>query len=397
MTARVRILHFTWRMSQTGGIPTVLRTLLPRLSATRFENHVCTVRPNSIDDAVHELGNHNLHPLGFEGRLGLFERARVASAFASLVVRVRPDVVHTHSGVAWYTIPSALRTSRGSTSMLLEVHDAPQSERITRLNGRLENFLLSRLGYRAVVHSTEVQRQLSRASGVPSTAIERIPLGIDLARFRVPPRSPQAWRLANGFAVDAPLVMYVARLVPSKNVALFLDVAERVLATDTRASFAVVGEGAERDRLLAHSAIRKWPDHVRLLGRLDDVVSPLHACDVFLSTSDYEGFGLAILEAMASGRAVVSTSVGGVVDLVADNETGALCSRDPAQLADAVIRLLRDAGRRERFGVAGRDRANREFGIDSLVTRFENLYERLVRKGVSAGSSVPVDSVGPPE
>jgi glycosyltransferase involved in cell wall biosynthesis len=104
----------------------------------------------------------------------------------------------------------------------------------------------------------------------------------------------------------------------------------------------------------------------------------LDALDVAVLSSDYEGSPLSVMEYMAAGLPVVSTRVGGVPELVEDGREGLLVPpRDPAALADAIGRLLRDPAEAERLGANGRERQRREFSLDAMVRRIEELYEEL--------------------
>ncbi len=119
--------------------------------------------------------------------------------------------------------------------------------------------------------------------------------------------------------------------------------------------------------------------NVSLLGRRRDVPDLLHASDLFVLSSRQEGFPITILEAMAAGKPVIATDVGGCAEAVVDGETGLIVPpEDPEALAEAILSLLQDPGRAEAMGEAGRDRIQREFTVDRMVERHLELYQRLV-------------------
>lgn len=375
---RVRILHFLWRLSETGGIQRVVRDLLDGLDHDRFEVHVCTVRPLLEEDGLDRFARRGVafHSLDVAG--GRSRRRQLVSAFAlrRVVERVHPDVLHAHSGTAWFLTPWAV-WSRFVCPVILEVHDSPRSGRVSNLNSALEKWLLRRRAATALVHSTSVRDDVVSAAGIAEERVEKIPIGIDIASFDRP-EAGTAWRRVHGIGTDELVVSYVARLVPSKNVELFLRVAA---ACSDRAGtrFVVVGEGPERERLQALSATLGVGDRVLFTGLVADLAGVLGASDVFLSTSDYEGFGIAILEAMAARTAVVATEVGGTADLVISGQTGFLVGRgDLEHLAGSLRLLLDDARMRSQMADAGHARARAEFDVGRMVARYTDLYERAV-------------------
>jgi glycosyltransferase involved in cell wall biosynthesis len=119
-------------------------------------------------------------------------------------------------------------------------------------------------------------------------------------------------------------------------------------------------------------------DVVALLGRRRDVPDLLHAADVFVLSSRQEGFPITILEAMAAGKPVIATDVGGCSEAVVHGETGLIVPpENPDALANAIIELLEDRDRSAAMGAAGRERVEREFTVDRMVEQHLEVYERL--------------------
>ena len=188
------------------------------------------------------------------------------------------------------------------------------------------------------------------------------------------------WRQSRAIRDDELLVTYVARLVPSKDPLQFVGVAADVTDQHSRARFVLVGDGPERAAILAAAAERGLGDRLLIVGQEADLAGVLAASDVFLSTSTYEGFGIAMLEAMASATPVVATSVGGVPELVISGTTGLLVAPgDKDGLVSAVLKLLRDEDARLRMGSAARARAAELFDASRMTASYEHLYESIVR------------------
>ena len=390
----VRVVHLMWRLSLGGGIPIVVRNVAARLDPERVEMSVITVRPITAEDAPAGFAALNVAVtgLGFAGTVRPLTRLRVIVKAGLATRRARPQIVQVHSGTAWMSLLARVLLPR--TPFLIEVHDAPGHGRHSASTERFEGLLARRFGYRAICHSTSVQADLERAWRLRPARIVRFPLGIDTRAFATPNTPANtlrgAWRKAHRIADDRPLILYVARLVPSKNVRLLIEVADRLAnpappAVPSEFTVAVVAEGSELADLAAEIGRRGLVDRVRLLGPsfLPELADAYRSADVFCSTSDYEGFGLAVVEAMAAGLPVVATAVGGVTDLVVDGETGSLVDAGDADALATALRPLLDGpdapARRARLGRAGRARALARFDVALMAKAFEDLYGSAAR------------------
>lgn len=372
---RVRVLIVLWRLSRGGGIPVVVRGFLRHFDRDAFDVHVCTIRPLYDEDAVDELGGGiTYHPLGLPGPSTALSRTRAILGVCRVAREIGPDVLHLHGGTASYGLLAAFCLRRASK--VIEVHDAPQSGRMARGNQAVERFFARHLRFHPLVHSSAVRVDTARAWGIDEATVRTIPLGIDTDVF-VPDAAGRARaRAMLKVPPHVPLVTYVARMVPEKRPHLFLETARRVLAARADVHFALVGGGAGLNE--ARMAVRQLgiKENVRVAGYVDDLGSVYQASDIFLSTSRYEGFGLAIAEAMAAGVAVVATRVGGVGDVVGD--AGILePSADADRLAAHVLSLLADPARRQAFAAAGLERVRTYMDVRVTTHEFEEFYRSL--------------------
>ena len=192
-----------------------------------------------------------------------------------------------------------------------------------------------------------------------------VPNGVDLAHF---PASP----------VPAdPVVVVVANLIGYKRHDRFLRALAEVVTRVPEARAVLVGEGPERPRLEAMAVGLGLGERVRFAGARADVRPFLAEARVVALTSDHEGLPNALLEAMASGRPVVATHVGGVPELVRDGFDGLLADPDPASVARALIALLGSPGEAERMGASARERAA-AYDWPVAIGRAEELYRRVL-------------------
>ena len=170
------------------------------------------------------------------------------------------------------------------------------------------------------------------------------------------------------------LIGTVARLAPQKGIDDLLRAL--VLLPGVRAE--IVGDGPERETLMAMAARLGVADRVAFAG-WQDPAGYLARWDVFVLASHYEGFPLAIVEALFSGPAVVATDVGSVSEVIEDGCTGLLVApEDPGSLAVAVRRALADPDLRDRLATAGRRVAEERFSAARMASAYEFLYAQVL-------------------
>lgn len=211
-----------------------------------------------------------------------------------------------------------------------------------------------------------------------------IPTGVDLARFR--PGDRAAARRALGLVESGPLVLYVGRLDREKSVDRVLLAFDRVAGTVRDARLLVVGDGTQAARLRGLAASLPAGDRIVFLGpRPHDELAPCYqAADLFLFASETETQGLVLVEAAACGLPAVAVAAPGCEEVIQDGQTGLLTKSDAAALADGVIGLLLDHGRRRAMGSRAREVAVRDFDvglqIDRTLAVYDEARERLARR-----------------
>ncbi len=174
-----------------------------------------------------------------------------------------------------------------------------------------------------------------------------------------------------------PLLLSVCRLSPlerSKGIDTVLHALPAILAQHPDARYVVVGRGDDRKRLSLLARELGVGENVQFAGSVseDDLPSYYHQCDLFILPGAREGFGIVFLEAMRFAKACIGARAGGVPEVVEENVTGLLVEpRAAAHTAHAVQRLLRDDALRQRLGLAGRERLEREFSFEAFRTRLD--------------------------
>ncbi|MFI0235123.1 glycosyltransferase [Streptomyces sp. NPDC016845] len=289
-----------------------------------------------------------------------------------------PDVVHSHF---WMSGLAALRATRGLGLPLLHTYHALGT--VKRRHQRLADpsppqrvALETEVGLgceRIIATCRDEVAELGRM-GIPASKVGVVPCGVDTELFT--PRGPVAARGAHHHQL-----LQLGRLVPRKgaavSVAALAQLPETELVVVGGPPVELLGHDPEVRRLRALARRTGVADRVRFTGGVPsaDVPSLLRAADVVVCPGDYEPFGIVPLEAMACGRPVVASAVGGQLDTVADPATGRLVPpRDPQALARAVAELLADPVTREASGAAGRRRTLRRFGWDRVAAATEAAY-----------------------
>jgi L-malate glycosyltransferase len=208
--------------------------------------------------------------------------------------------------------------------------------------------------------------------------IDVIPNFVDPGRFR--PVEDRR-RRATFARPDQALLLHVSNFRPVKRAPVCVDVLARVVR-DRDAVLVMVGDGPERAECEARARRAGLRDRVRFLGAHADVERLLPVADLFLLPSEYESFGLAVLESMACGTPPVAFRAGGIPEVVTDGEDGLLVAPlDDAALAEAVVGLLADPARRREMALAGRRNAERRFATSSVVPLYEEAYRRVLAAG----------------
>ena len=193
-----------------------------------------------------------------------------------------------------------------------------------------------------------------------------------------PPPTGADVRAELGIPADTPVIGTVSVMRPQKALDVLLHATRTLVDEFPALKVLIAGEGDTREAL--EELVRELGigDNVMFLGVRTDVPDVLAALDVAVSTSDFEGSPLSVMEYMEAARPVVATRVGGVPDLIDDGVHGLLVERqDPAAFAAAVAQLLRDPPRAAEMGRQGQERRRAEFDIDVMVKRLEELYVQL--------------------
>lgn len=361
--------------------------LLPQLRALVDAGHeVVAVSAPGPDVPVLEEHGIRHQPLSGSTRgFDLLADLRAARSFAEIVRRERPDVVHTHNpkpGVygrilaRMLGVPVVVNTVHG----LFATPDDPAARRAVVY--ALEA-LAARFSHLELVQNIEDVQLMVRTPLAPSGKVRHLGNGIDLARFDAPgvawpgPDVRTTVRRELGLAPDALMVLSVGRLVAEKGFGELIEASARI--EEPHVLVLVGPQDPEKpDALPPELLARARARGALILGQRGDIERLMAAADVFVLASHREGFPRAAMEAAASGLPVIATDIRGCRQVVDHDDNGLLVPRGEVEpLADALRRLLRDSGLRERMGKAGRVKAEADFDERRVVSRLLDAYAQL--------------------
>jgi glycosyltransferase involved in cell wall biosynthesis len=295
------------------------------------------------------------------------------------------DVFHIHS-----PLPPVLHTQR---PMLLTVH-TPMRTDARGLSVHDFHSLFIKL---QSPMSYNIERSLLRSAGqvvavARSVAQELEEYSVDPAEVAVLGNGVDTTRFApnGGEAAQPPYALAVGRLEQRKGFQDLVEAAQLVCRERPDVQFWIAGKGPMEDTL--RRAIHKGDleERVMLLGHIADreqTVKLYQGATLFVHAAHREGLPTVLLEAMACGRPVIATAVSGALDVVVSGENGLLVPpRAPAQMAEAVSRLLSDVPMRDRLGVAARRTIEARFSWDIVSDNYLELYGRLSAEGRSSAA-----------
>lgn len=225
-------------------------------------------------------------------------------------------------------------------------------------------------------NSNQVRLEAARWAWVPQRKLRTIYNGIDVeAPTPSRTRARSAIIRELNLPVGAPLVGTIGRLCPEKDYKTFLHAVARVAAVVPDAQFLIVGDGEQKDVIVAEIERLGLNGKVTMLGRRTDILSIMASLDVFVMTSLSEGLPNVLLEAALVGTPVVSTAAGGAAEVVEDDRTGFLAPIGDAETVGArIITLLRDPELRDAFGQAAQARTRRLFSASRMAADLQACY-----------------------
>jgi len=359
----LRVVHIH-RLRGVGGSERHLLTLLPALRSCGIEATFV-----GLDDADPEPFYAQLDKLAVPYTRLPAPRdidPQLAYRLRRAIGAFRPEIVHTH--LVHADVYGAAVAGR-ATVISTKHNDDPF---------RLGHFRhIERLCARRASHIICITEALARFNiervGIPAAKTSVVHYGLD--------DLPAAWGPPGGptLPANARVLLAISRLERQKGLDVAIKALARIRTRHPDAVLVDLGLGSQRDELLALAEAEGVADAVYLAGSVGDVADWLRRAEVFVHPARWEGFGLALLEAMLASLPVVASAVSSIPEIVVDGSTGLLVPPDDvARLSAAVSDLLGDPGKARSLGTAGLERARTEFSVAAMAERTLAIYERAL-------------------
>jgi len=383
---RLKILNLTSTRYGLGGVENLLLAAADKYDPARFSVAYCNL--------FCDHDGHGRFPSALRARrLPYFhipgrrwsEIPAMITKLVRLLRREQFQVVHTHMLQA--TIVGQLAAQIAGVPMrLVTRHYTPDVYARKQPLMRWLDHHLARKATHVIAVSGAVRDGLVEQGRVPPERVSVIHNGIDLQAFdadRTDP--PLSWGTPGEPGV---WLGCVGSLFHRKGHADLLRALVKVIEVQPQTRLMLVGEGPEQARLEALARELGIADHVLFAGFQSQIPALVRRFDYYVHPSLHEPFGIAILEAMAAGKAVIGTNTGGIPELVIHGETGLLVPpSDPVALAAAILHLVSNPATAQPMGARGRQRVERYFNIRVTVDKYQELYHRLT--GMGCAPDVP--------
>lgn len=363
----------TTRELNTGGIECDVTKIAIHLDRSRFESHVACYRTGGIRfDELQRAGVPILH-------LPVTSLQRPSALAAAIRLRryVREHgilLAHAYDASAIFVatlarafnVPAVLSSLLGDRNLL-----DPRSRRQVRWTDRMVDSI--------VVNCEAMRRQLIDEEHVPCERIELCYNGVDTAQFHPAENSRRALFADASFVIGA-----VCVLRPEKALGLLQEAFARVRHMKPGMKLVIVGSGPELGKLEDNSRVLGLGDDCIFVPATPSVPEYLRSFDLFVSSSVSEAFSNTILEAMASGCAVVGSCVGGTPELIGNDERGLLFqSGNACDLAAKLAALINNELLRREFGAGAAEFARRTLSVEIAARRMADIYERALHRKVA--------------
>jgi glycosyltransferase involved in cell wall biosynthesis len=372
---RIRVLQVITSLER-GGAENHLLALLTHADRQAFEFETAVLSGEGELVSVFREAGIKVHLIKARSRFDPFALARLTA----LMRQGKYDIVHSHLFRADIFACLAIAQLGDTPPLLVSTRHNDDRFFLNPFVG-IAHYMISAQQDLIIAISDHIARfTVSRGVRYPAR-VRRVYHGIEPMVTQALEREGQQIRHELGITQEDFLVGNVGRLALQKGQRHLIAAMPLLLERVPRAHVVIAGGGDLEDYLRDLALEVGVAERVHVLGPRRDVPALMHAIDVFVMPSIWEGFGIVLLEAMAAGRPIVASRVATIPEVVVDGETGVLVpAGDPVALAEALASLAHDPQQAKQFGEAGRTRLRTRFSIDKMVGDTELLYRELLEE-----------------
>ncbi|MFA6078300.1 MAG: glycosyltransferase family 4 protein [Candidatus Omnitrophota bacterium] len=298
---------------------------------------------------------------------------KVFSAIFKLIKIIKdekPDIVHAHTRVsqvvAFFACPLA------GVPYVTTCHGYFK----TRMRKIFDTW-----GRRVIAISEPVKNHLAHDLGVREERIALVYSGVDIKKFSPDSNAENVAALKRGLGLTAgPVIGTIGRLSSVKGQKFLVEAMKDIVKVRKDAQCVIVGDGPEENALKGLARTLGIDGSFHFYNSDPDTLKYLSVMDLFIFPSVKEGLGIALLEALASGRPCIASDVGGISDVIKNGESGVLVPvGDPASIARAVLALLEDMSSAKRLGDKGKSVVRERFSLSDMSDNVRKVYERVLK------------------
>jgi len=371
---RIRV-HVLVDTLVSGGAEFLLADFADAAPAAGIDLSVAALKPMTPPSpAADRLRAHGLEPL--EVPVSRMIDPRDLQRVRAHLARVRPDLVHTHLGTSDFLGAIAARSLRIPSVSTIHADWWPDG-----VADRVRNWLMSR----ARRHCADVVIAVSESARSAYLAkrrdvTEHVVVVHNGIADRARPGTGARVRQELGLRQDELVITALSKLRPEKNFEASIDALALLRDRFPRARLVIAGDGPHEDVVRRYAA--RLGDAVVLAGHREDAMELLDASDVLVHPSHFDALPTTLLEAMAARVPIVTTAVGGMLEIVESDASGILVAPPPSGegFAAALAPLLEDAQLRARLGAAARMRYERVFSAESWAWRVREVYDSVLAR-----------------
>lgn len=361
---KIKILYVITSLG-LGGAENLLLSYIKRLDDKKYTFYVCCLR-DKPNDLLSQISNYaNVINLNISNRFNPI----VIIYLKKIIQQIQPDIIHTHLFQPRFYVTIAHLFNRRAR-LITHKHN--------NVNLRKHNIFIILemfsilMNNKVIAISQSVKKSLMRFEFVPEKKICVIPNGIDYQKFN---KFSNTNRISDKKQI---IIGTVCRLERQKGLIYLLLAMKIILAKFPHTILEIVGDGSLLAKLKDFSRKLGISNSVIFFGKFTDVKPFYDRMDIFALPSLYEGFGIVLLEAMASGVPVIATDVDGIKEVVSNDESGILVPpKNPEALANAIVRIIEDTELRKKMIAEGLIRA-KLFDIQEHIMKLDNLYNSLL-------------------